>query len=454
MSRLWDRGSHLDARIARFTVGRDPELDQRLLAYDALGSAAHGTMLAEIGILDAADLPALVRELTLAAADARAGRLVIENADEDGHTALEKRLTERLGDVGRRIHTGRSRNDQVIATLRLWGREAVLELLQTLLDAADLLLDLAQEHRETSIPGYTHTRQAMPSTLGLLFAAHAENLLDDVPWLRTAFGHLDRSPLGSASGYGVALPLDRPRVAELLGFSGGCQVNTLAVQNDRGKTEALVLAAAAAAASDAGRLAADLIWFSSEELGFVRLDDAVTTGSSIMPQKRNPDVLELIRAGAARVRSRQAEIGAVYGPLPAGYHRDLQLTKEPFLEGMQTASDILAVLQPALGGLRVDAERCRAALVPAIGATDAVYQRVAAGEPFREVYREVAANPEAAVAGDVSLAWRARTHLGAPGALALDAARANAAAARTWVDAETSRLRAVWQHLLPQLSTA
>ena len=440
---LWDRGQSLNQRIARFTVGRDPELDLRLVAHDALASLAHGTMLAEIGVLAPEDLPPLRRELAAIAKEARAGTFRIEAADEDSHTAIEKRLTERLGDVGRRIHTGRSRNDQVIAALRLWGRETLLEQLDGLLAVVRQLLALAHEHAEVSLPGYTHTRQAMPSTLGFLFAAHAENLLDDIPWLQTAWGHLDRSPLGSASGYGVALPLDRRRVAELLGF-GEVQSNTLAVQNDRGKTELLVLGAALAIALDLGRLASDLIGFSSDELGFIRLADEVTTGSSIMPQKRNPDVLELIRAGAARLRSRHAEIASIYGPLTSGYHRDLQLTKEPFLEGMQGVADLLAAIQPVLATLKVDPQRCRAAIQPATGATDAVYQRVAQGEPFRTVYREVAANPTAAIKGDPAEAWRHRTHQGAPGALDLGPSQGEVEQAAAWLAAKVALLEGVW----------
>ncbi len=448
MSRLWDRGpgTLLDERVSRFTVGRDPDLDLLLASHDALASAAHATMLTEIGLLSEAELLGLKRELSAIAGEARRGEFVIVAAYEDCHTAIENRLTARLGDAGRRIHTGRSRNDQVIAALRLWAREALIELALELVAVVDLLLGLAHAHRDTSLPGYTHTRQAMPSTMGFLFAAHASNLLDDLPWLQTALSHVDRSPLGSASGYGVALPLDRPRVAELLGFAS-VQANTLAVQNDRGKTEFLVLGAAVGVALDLGRLASDLILFSSDELGFVRLDERVTTGSSIMPQKRNPDVLELIRAGAARWRSRQGEIAAVYGPLTAGYHRDLQLTKEPFLEGMRGIADALVAIQPVLSTLAVDRERCRSAMQKAIGATDVVYQRVLAGQPFRAAYKAVASDPAGEVAGDPSELWRARTHLGAPGAIALDPLRGARADAQRWADSEAARLAAVWQLL-------
>jgi argininosuccinate lyase len=446
VSRLWERGEPVDERVARFCAGRDPEIDPLLVPYDALASAAHATMLAGIGLLDPGELPAVVGELAAIAREAREGRFAVDPADEDGHTAIENRLVDRLGDTGRRIHTGRSRNDQVIAALRLFAREALVELAGEVAAVAGRLIELAEEHRETSLPGYTHTRQAVPATLGLLFAAHAEGLTDAAPWLAAAYDHADRSPLGSAAGYGAPLPLDRRRVSDLLGFAR-TQHNVLAVQNDRGKTEWLVAGAALAPVADAARLAADLILFSSDELGFVRLATAVTTGSSIMPHKRNPDVLELVRAGAARLRARHAEIGAVVGGLASGYHRDLQLTKEPFLAAMTGAVELMAALGAALGGLEVDRERCRAAMVRAIGATDEVFRRVGEGEPFRTAYRAVAADPEAAVTGDPAESWRLRTHLGAPGALDLAPARRALAAMEDWRRAKAEHLAAVWSLL-------
>ena len=420
--------------MLRLTVGRDPELDLRLVPWDCLASTAWAEMLAGIGVLDEAECAGLSEELRAIATDARAGSFVIELEQEDGHTAIENRLRQKLGEAGDKIHTGRSRNDQVLAALRLWGRATLLDQVEGLLAVAGRLLELAESHRETGMPGYTHTRQAMATTLGHHLAAWADNLLDGLPWLRTAFDHLDRSPLGAGSGFGTALPLDRERVAQRLGFAS-LQGNTLAVQNDRGKSEFLALAAAAAVATDLGRLATDLIWYSSDELGYIRLGSAITTGSSIMPQKRNPDVLELIRAGAARLRARQAEVGAIYGPLPAGYQRDLQLTKEPFLEGMQSLVDMLRAFGAVLDSLEVDADRCRQAVLPATGATDAVYQRVAEGVPFRQAYREAASGDAPAVEGEPADGWRSRKHTGAPGGLSLDEPRQRLAAAGDWLEA-------------------
>jgi len=446
MTRLWERGEPLDALVARFTVGRDPELDRELVAHDALASAAHARMLARIGVLSDAEERGLLAELSRIADEARAGRFEIAPADEDGHTAIENRLTERLGDAGRRIHTGRSRNDQVIAALRLYCREGLLAIIERLLATAERLFTLAEAHRDTSMAGHSHTRQAMPTTMGHLFAAHGEGLLDDLPWLWTAYGHVNRSPLGSASGFGVALPLDRALVAELLGFDG-VQHNTLAVQNDRGKTEMLVLGSLLAPAGDLARLAADLIWLSADELALVRLGESVTTGSSIMPQKRNPDVLELVRASAARLRGLHVAAGGILGGLPSGYHRDLQLTKEPLLDGLRLTRDLFDATQRVLDTLQVDVARCRAAIKPAAGATDALYRRVAAGEPLRTAYARIAADPEAAVSGDPAELWRGRTHLGAPGALSLGAQREALARARSVLAAQAQRAGRAWDLL-------
>lgn len=446
MSTLWSANVTLDELVARLTVGRDPELDVELVPYDALASAAHAAMLESIGVLDSTELEALQRELraiATAASDAHGGFEILP-AEEDGHTAIENRLTARVGEAGKKIHTGRSRNDQVIAALRLWGREAVLRLASALLDATQTLAALAVRHAETSIPGTTHTRQAMPSTLGHFFAAGAETLLDDMAWLETAYEHLNRSPLGSASGYGVALDLDRERVAEALGFRG-LQTNTLAVQNDRGRTEALVLTVAATIATDLGRMAHDLIRLSSEELGFVTLDPTTTTGSSIMPQKRNPDVLEIIRASAARCRALAAEVSGIYGGLGFGYHRDLQLTKEPFLRGLSLAGDCAAAMVKVLEALEVDTERCREAVLPSTAATDAVYRKVAQGQPFREAYREAASDPESAYEGEPAESWRERKHAGAPGALDVAYLETAQTTARAWLEGKRRAIDRVWR---------
>lgn len=453
MSTLWGSGrARLDELVSRLTVGRDPELDLELLPFDALASAAHARMLAEIGVLTEPELDGLLEELRAISTDtanaADTAQFTIQRSEEDGHTAIENRLTAKLGEAGRKIHTGRSRNDQVIAALRLWGREAVLHLAEQLLSLVETTSRLASEHIETSIAGTTHTRQAMPSTLGHFFAANAEVLLDQMSWLHTAYDHLNRSPLGSASGFGVALDLDRELVARLLGFSS-VQVNTLAVQSDRGRTEALALAVAASIATDLGRLASDLIRYSAEEIGYLSLGSETTTGSSIMPQKRNPDVLEIIRASAGRCRALHAEVTGIYGAVGLGYHRDLQLTKEPFLRGLPLATDCCAAMARVLEAMTVDRERCRQAVLPATAATDAVYARVAEGEAFRDAYRDIAANPEAAyppaASKDPAESWRARRHLGAPGDLDQTYLEERLSTARDWLKAQQATVAEIWR---------
>ena len=447
MTRLWDKGEPLDEVIERFTVGHDPELDLKLAAFDALGSAAHARMLARVGLLPAAEEQQINRVLRTIAAEVRDGTFLITRAEEDCHTAIENRLTVELGDAGRRIHTGRSRNDQVIAALRLFAREAVVTITSNLAELVEQLCDLSEEHREVSVPGYTHTRQAMPSTLGLLFGAFAEGLIDNVPWLKAAHGHVNRSPLGSASGFGVSLPIDRELTAKLLRFER-VQRNVIAVQNDRGKTEHLVLEACAAPALDLARLASDLIWYSSDELDYISLASSVTTGSSIMPQKRNPDALELVRATGARLRSRSSEISAVYAPLSSGYHRDLQHTKEPFLSGLRAALDVIRVMGKVLESIEVHPERCLEAFHPAIGATDAMSQRIIAGQPMREAYQEIGKDPAAAYQGEVAEAWRGREHIGAPGAYDLRPTREIVAETLGWVRARRSKMDKAWADLL------
>ena len=446
--KLWDKGEPLDQQIERFTVGRDPEIDLALVPYDALASAAHASMLAEIGVLAQETVAGLNAELRKIAEEARRNTFKISRTEEDCHTAIENRLTSVLGEAGARIHTGRSRNDQVIAALRLYGREMVVHFAGALLSLTERLIQVAEEHQDVAVAGYSHTRQAMPSTMGHFFLAHAEGLLDAVPWIRTAFNHLNRSPLGSASGFGVALDLDRERVADLLGFDR-VQRNTLAVQNDRGKTEYLVLGALLGAVQDISRLAHDVIWYSSDELQYLSLSQETTTGSSIMPQKRNPDIWELARATAGQLRARHSEIGQIFAPLSSGYHRDLQLTKEPFVTGMRTAVDLVAVVNVAASGLRIDRDRCRDLLQQSIAATDAVYARVRQGEPFRHAYRAVAMGDDASVALDPAQSWKPRTHLGAPGAFEVKPYQARVADGRRWVDGERDRIERVWKDLFP-----
>lgn len=402
----------MDAASLRFTVGDDPVLDLQLLPYDCLGSAAHAIVLAEAGLLASDERDAVLQALRQLSQQARHGELEISVAQEDGHTAIEQRLTQTVGDAGKKIHTGRSRNDQVLAALRLYVREQLLALVEHTGELVETLVARAEQHRRDVMPGYTHTRQAMPSTVGLLLAATAESLLADLQALLLPLRLANRSPLGSASGYGVPLPLARERVAALLGMDG-IESNTLHVQNTRGKLEGACISALHQMSITLARLAADLIWGSSEALGFFSLPEAMTTGSSIMPQKRNPDVLELVRAYPSSLAGRYMEVMGLLHGLPSGYHRDLQRTKQPLLTSVREMRDVLTVMTHGITHLEVHPEACAAQLDPSIYATDHAYAHVRAGVPFREAYRRAKESPERPLDPETVLA--ARQHSGAPG---------------------------------------
>ena len=386
--KLWDKSEPLDALIERFTVGDDYRLDSALVAADCVASLAHATMLAAIDVLTAGDLEDLRGGLLAALEQAEAGTFVIERADEDGHTALERFLTRHTA-AGARIHTGRSRNDQVMAALRLYGRDALAALQGLVLDLVDALLGFAAEHELCSMPGRTHTQIAMPSTLGLWAAAFAEELLDDLALLDTCYRLTNRSPLGSAAGYGAPLPLDREQVAALLGCDGPVH-NVLAAANSRGKLEAVTLDALDQVAMSLSRLAQDLILFSLPELGYVALPVELCTGSSIMPHKRNPDGLELVRARAATVSGLAGAVKGIVRNLPSGYHRDLQETKRPYLQALETVAGQLSVMRLTVDRLQVHEEALARALTPELFATDGAFALVQGGMAFRDAYRAAA----------------------------------------------------------------
>lgn len=417
-ARLWDKGGALDDAILRYTARDDWQLDQRLLAYDIRASIAHVRGLARAGILSEAEQAALVRELSGLAAQNEAGELRLGPDDEDGHTAIEAALVERLGDVGKKVHTGRSRNDQVLVALRLYERDALDELVALARDGGRALLDLARREASTPMPGYTHLQRAVPSSFGYWAASFAEGLADAMDALRAARAQVDRCPLGGAAGFGVNLPLDREGVARELGFAG-IAVNPLASQSSRGIIEAAVLGAAWQLMAVLRRLAWDLSLFSMSELGFVRLPEAFTTGSSIMPQKRNPDVIELMRAACAVVQGALAEVQAIVA-LPSGYHRDLQLTKGPTLRAIDEALATARLVPRLVQGVELDRERMLAAITPECFATDRAVELAAAGVPFRDAYRQVAAEIAALPRGDAAQSLAARVSPGAPGNLRLD----------------------------------
>jgi argininosuccinate lyase len=387
---LWGSGAELDAVVADFTAGADRRWDQRLLAWDVVGTLAHVEGLAAAGLLTAPERDQLVAELRRAFTDVEAGVLKVTDGDEDAHTALEARLVGALGEVGEKVHTGRSRNDQVVAALSLFTKYQLLGISDGVLEVVAVLAEMGRNHADSVMPGYTHLRRAMPSTVALWAGGFAESLLDDLGILAAAAELADVSPLGSAAGYGVPLPLEPELVASQLGFSRARYCAT-AAQLGRGKLEAVVLSALWTVARDLGALAWDVVLFASEEYGYFRLPRDLATGSSIMPQKRNPDVFELLRGRAGVLCGLVTQAMAVAGGLPGGYHRDLQLVKGPLMEGLDTVKGMLVMATHAVPRLEVDREACERAVTGEILATDETCRRVRDGQPFRTAYREVAA---------------------------------------------------------------
>lgn len=388
MTRLWDRNEPLDRLVLEFTAGEDHELDDRLVAYDVRASSAHAEMLREAGFLSESDNAAVQRAL-LAIGEAHArGEWRVALEEEDCHTALENRLTAAVGEAGRRIHLGRSRNDQVLAALRLWLKDELAALAGEAESVAAALDAIARSRGALVMPGYTHMQRAMPTSLAGWAGAFAAELRDDAAGLAAARRRADLNPLGSAAGYGVpVLALDRSLTTRALGFSAAHEPVT-AVQLSRGKAEAGALFEAALLAQDLGRLAADLCLFATAEFGFVKLPAALTTGSSMLPQKRNPDLFELVRGRTAEAAAALAELLAVTAKMPSGYHRDLQLIKKPLFRGLDSAGASARLLAHALPAVEFDEARMRDAVDPSLLAAERAYRMVLElGLPFREAYR-------------------------------------------------------------------
>jgi argininosuccinate lyase len=390
MTLLWNKGDPLDERVLEFTAGEDHALDDRLVAHDIEASIAHAEALHACGLLTAADRDAIRDALReIGAAHAR-GEWRVTLELEDGQTALETQLSARLGATGGRLHAGRSRNDQVLAALRLYLRDAAEELARGAERAALALDRLAERQGAIALPGYTHMQQAMPSSVALWAGGFAAEIRDDAAGLRRCLPRIDRNPLGSAAGYGTPnLPIDRDLTRAALGFATNHEPVT-AVQLSRGKAEAAVAFEVALLMQDLGRLAADVLLFYTREFGFVTLPESFTTGSSIMPQKRNPDVFELVRARTATAQACLAEVLAITAKLPSGYQRDLQLVKAPLFRVIDVCLASLAIMAAGVDGLRFVPERIRMeADIEAAAEANALV--VAEGIPFREAYRRIAA---------------------------------------------------------------
>ena len=390
MSRLWDKGALLDGRVLQYTAGEDFALDERLVQYDVAASLAHVEMLHAQKLLSSEDLAAIRTGLTALGEMHARGEWRIGLEDEDGQTALEKRLTALIGAAGGRVHLGRSRNDQVLTAVRLYLRDAIDDLAAGASSVVDALDRLAAREAGTVLPGYTHMQQAMPSSVALWAGGFAAEIRDDAEGLRQVQRRVGKSPLGSAAGYGTpGLPLDRAATGAALGFSS-VQEPVTAVQLSRGKAEAHLLFEISLLVQDLGRFAADVLLFYTQEFAFLQLPDAFTTGSSIMPQKRNPDVFELIRGRSATALGCLTEALGIFAKLPSGYQRDLQLLKFPLFRSIDIAMQTLDILPPAIDAMRFRPDRI--SLDPAIHAAEEANRLVVTeGIPFREAYRRVGA---------------------------------------------------------------
>ncbi|MBP6751014.1 MAG: argininosuccinate lyase [Xanthomonadaceae bacterium] len=422
---LWQKpGVKVDDRIQRFLAGEDVVLDREFFLFDIEASRAHAHGLLRIGILAADELAGIDIELTNLAEDFRTGDFVLDERFEDGHSAIESRLIERLGDAGRKIHTGRSRNDQILVATRLWLKDRLARLRALCVECAQVALARAEAEASLPLPGYTHLQRAVASSLGMWWAAWAEGFIDDAQRARDTLTWVDANPLGSAAGYGVNLPLDRDHVTQALGF-GRLQVSAAYAQLSRGKFEMAAIDALTSALLDLRRLAWDLSLFTSAEFAFVALPAQYTTGSSIMPNKRNPDVVELMRASYASVAAARTEIEQLLS-LPSGYHRDLQFSKGAIFHAFGRGLGALELLPDLLRNLEWKPEAMRAALDPSMYATDLAVDLARHGVPFRDAYKQ-AADPARWIESDPEASLAARVSPGAAADLRLDALKARLA---------------------------
>ncbi|MBT8047595.1 MAG: argininosuccinate lyase [Xanthomonadales bacterium] len=420
---LWqdDGGAEVDRDIMEFMAGEDVILDRELFPFDIKATAAHVRGLARIGILSEDESKTLCELLDQLLLDFSEGRFVLNQQYEDGHSAIETFLTRKLGDAGAKVHTGRSRNDQVAVATRLFMKDRLERLAQLSSRAAFACLERAESHAMLPMPGYTHLQRAVPSSVGLWMGGFAEAFTDDLVFSSSVRELIDCSPLGTAAGYGVNLPLDRDGVASELGFSR-LQVNPMYAQNSRGKYEIMTLQAAAHAMQDVRRLAWDLSLFMTSEFNFVRLPAQYTTGSSIMPNKANPDVVELLRGKAATVEAAVIEIQSVLS-LPSGYQRDLQLTKAPLIRGIRSALQALAIVPPLVAGIEFNEQAMRDSISLEMFATDVAQANAARGMPFRTAYREAKKSLDDADAADAAESLAQRVSPGGCGDLQLDRIR-------------------------------
>ena len=410
--KLWQKGTDALESVTQFTAGRDRELDHELARFDVLGSLAHIAMLNRVGLLEDADHRVLDAELKILYTKAKAGKLLIAEGVEDIHSQVELELTQKLGDAGKKIHSGRSRNDQVLVDLKLYMRDGIEQTVRQIRVLFDLLIQLSDKHRSVLLPGYTHLQLAMPSSFGLWFGGYAESLADDLLPLQAAWRYANRNPLGSAAGYGSSFPLDRDLTTTLLGFEG-MHVNVVNAQMSRGKTERMVAQAISHVAATIGRLAMDACLYLNPNFGFISFPAELTTGSSIMPHKKNPDVFEIIRARCNQLQSLPGDIGQVTANLPSGYHRDMQVIKEMLFPAFGVMQDCLSMANLMFSNISVRQDILREEQYRFAFSVEEVNKLVLAGMPFRDAYRKVGEDIETgrfSPEGNVN-----HTHLGSIG---------------------------------------
>lgn len=386
--KLWDKGYSADKKIDIFTVGNDRELDLVLAKYDVIGSLAHAKMLHKIGLLSKKEIDSVVEELENILADIAMGEFTIEDSFEDVHSKVEFLLTEKLGDTGKKIHTARSRNDQVLVDVHLYLKDELKEIKKQTKELFDQLMQLSQKYEKVLLPGYTHLQIAMPSSFGMWFSAYAESLIDDVYFINAAFKVVDQNPLGSAAGYGSSFPIDREDTTKTMEFET-LKYNSVAAQMSRGKTEKSVAFAMSSVAGTLSKFAYDICLYMSQNFGFVSFPDELTTGSSIMPHKKNPDVFELIRGKCNKIQALPFELTMISNNLPSGYHRDLQLLKEGLLPAIQSLKACLEMFTYSLKNIKVNKNILDDNKYDYLFSVEEVNELVQNGTPFRDAYKIV-----------------------------------------------------------------
>ncbi len=446
MKKLWQKTTKQAKAAEDYCFGDTVVVDNKLIVHDAIGSIAHGAMLADIGILTKQEFVSLTVSLLNVIKKAKSGKFRVESGDEDVHTKIEWYLTDQIGGIGKKIHTGRSRNDQVLVDLRLFTKEQLFALFDANSALIQTLYQFARLHEFVPMPGYTHMQKAMPSSVGMWAGSFSESLLDDIELLKSSFVLNDQCPLGSGAAYGVSLPIDRQKTSELLGFSK-VQNNSLYSQVSRGKSHAAVMHACSQIMLTLARFAADVLLFTTAEYNFFRVDESLCTGSSIMPQKKNLDVMEMVRARAQAVCGYEAIVQSIISGLPSGYNADVGETKQPFIQAIETTRQTVNMCCLVVESLHPNSDVLHAGCSPELYATHAAYQLVKNGMPFRDAYIQVGRNLASLHAMDPVAVLRATDHIGGPGNLNLQCIPENLAVKKTWWNKKRSVYIAAMKNL-------